>query len=174
MSIDLIANFVPLAIAALVFGGLALIVVNLPKKGAAKPDYERRGALLSAAEKKLHQRLLEVTAEEYFVFLKVRIADVLQVPRGLSKSEWRTAFNKISAKHFDFVLCDQHTFEVLAVIELDDRSHEQKKTKIRDNFVDLACASAGLPMIRIKASASYNTAELYETIHAQMLRPQTL
>jgi hypothetical protein len=66
------------------------------------------------------------------IFGKVRVADVLGVVEVLSPSAKQTAFNKISAKYFDFVLCDKKTLGILCVIELDDQSHNAKKRQKRD------------------------------------------
>ncbi|MBK8605035.1 MAG: DUF2726 domain-containing protein [Saprospiraceae bacterium] len=39
---------------------------------------------------------------------------------------------RITSKHFDYVLCSKDTLAVVAVIELDDRSHNLRKTYARD------------------------------------------
>ena len=73
----------------------------------------------------------------------------------MSRSKWQTAFNQISAKHFDYVLCSATSLEVLAVIELDDKSHNKPSRSKRDEFISEACHGADLPLIRFPAKASY-------------------
>jgi hypothetical protein len=46
-------------------------------------------------------------------------------PRCLGSSARKKAFNKISAKHFDFLLCDREELSVACAIELDDVSQFQ-------------------------------------------------
>ena len=58
-------------------------------------------------------------------------------------------FNKIKAKHTDFVFCDPDTLEILAGLELDDPSHERPERMERDEFVDNAYAAAGIPLIHV-------------------------
>ena len=60
------------------------------------------------------------------------------------RSAWQTAFNKISGKHFDFVLADFGTLAVKVVIELNDKSHRSGKRAVRDEFIRDACADAEL------------------------------
>lgn len=74
---------------------------------------------------------------------------------GLTRSNWQRAFNRISAKHLDFILCDPQSCAVKLAIELDDASHDSAKRQARDTFLDAACQSAGLPLLRIRAARGY-------------------
>lgn len=67
--------------------------------------------------------------------------------------QWTAAFNKIKAKHVDFVLCDSIQIQPLLAIELDDRSHQRKDRQDRDIFVDKAFRSAGVPIVHTYSSA---------------------
>ena len=117
--------------------------------------YEQQKALLTPAERSFYGVLLQVVGSEFIVFSKVRVADVLKPIGGLDRSNWQIAFNKISAKHFDYVLCDTKTLAVNMVIELDDSAHQKKKRVSRDVFLDSACKSAKLDLKRIKAQRTY-------------------
>jgi hypothetical protein len=52
----------------------------------------------------------------------------------------------------------------VAVIELDDKSHNSKKVKVRDEFLASACAGAELKLIRFRVRKSYKIIEVRETI----------
>jgi hypothetical protein len=110
-------------------------------------SYSLKKTLFTPAEILFYQALERSIREEYLIFSKVRVADILE-PQSISdRSTWQHAFNKISAKHFDFVLCDKNNFEVRCVIELDDSSHRQKKRITRDIFLNNAAQSAGLELV---------------------------
>lgn len=127
--------------------------------------YERNKLLFSAAERSFLGSLDLAVADQYRILGKVRVADILSPAKGATRRNWRIAFNKIAAKHFDFVLCDKATLAVIAVIELDDKSHKQEKSITRDTFLNNACASAGLKIIRFEAKASYQPQAIRETIN---------
>lgn len=61
-------------------------------------------------------RVLEGAAGDHRVYGKVRLADVLSVRKGLPKSEWQRAFNRVSQKHLDFVLYHPHDLSVFCVV----------------------------------------------------------
>jgi len=128
--------------------------------------YCRVERLFSPAERSFLGVLEQILGTQYRIFGKIRLADIIQTPKGLSNSERTRAFNRISARHVDFALCDPRTFEIIGVIELDDSSHGRESRRKRDRFVDEALTAAGMPFVRIAAQRSYVPAEIREKISA--------
>jgi len=111
--------------------------------------YVRRNALLTPTEQRSFRRFEQaVNRFGHRLFAQVRIADVVQVKGGKGRAWWRK-FVKISSKHVDFVVTNAD-FVIVAAIEVDDRSHEQKERVERDQFVDQVFHESGLPLIRVK------------------------
>jgi hypothetical protein len=151
-----------------------LIVVGLSSRSSAKGDiafpYQRRETLFSPAERSFLGVLDQAVGEKYRVFGKVRIADVAAVRGTPNRSHWQKAFNKINAKHFDFVLCNPTDLSFVCAIELDDKSHAQEKRKGRDGFVEGVCVAIGLPLLRFPAKRGYTVDGIREAI-ANLLPP---
>jgi hypothetical protein len=145
----------------------ALVVLALTKKSANSEEfpYELNEQLFSPAERSFYGVLNQAVQDKAVVFGKVRIADILRPSKGLSKSKWQAAFNKIKSKHFDYVICSPDTLSILSVIELDDKSHSKVNRTKRDKFIEGACSAAGLKLYRLKASATYNINELRDLIN---------
>lgn len=133
-------------------------------------SYSKKGPLFTPAERSFLGVLDAAYPEEFRVFGKVRIADILKPKKGMSRKNWQIAFNKISAKHFDYVLCSQDTLEPVLVVELDDKSHNKKTVKIRDEFVNSACQSAEIKILRVQAKSKYSVNETREAIK-NILKP---
>ena len=86
-------------ITALIVGVVVLLVLKeLVHKGVPTGNYRIRGPLLTKAERFFYGVLQQAVGEHYSVFSKVRVADVLAPAKGTPKKEWRSAFNRISAK----------------------------------------------------------------------------
>lgn len=132
-------------------------------------NYEAVTALLTPAERSFFGVLQQAVASDYQIFSKVRLADIVRPARSPSRSGWQSAFNRISAKHVDFVLCDTSNLRILGVIELDDQSHDRSERGVRDNLVNSALAGAGVPVLRIPAKHSYLPGQLREQVE-QLLR----
>ncbi len=117
--------------------------------------YSRRRYLLSIAELRLATSLVEVMPEGLTLMCKVRLADIVSC-----RFENRISLRRISQKHVDFVLVKQHSSAIVAVIELDDRSHEKESRRRRDEFVNELLEAVGIRLVRIGIRKSYDPSEL--------------
>lgn len=82
------------------------------------------------------------------IISKVRLADLVEVKKEIEYKDKQKYFNKIKNKHIDFVLCNPDNLAVIALVELDDKSHERKDRIERDNFVNKLCEEVGYKLIR--------------------------
>jgi hypothetical protein len=126
--------------------------------------YEALPPLLTPAERSFFGVLQQATAAEYQIFAKVRLADIVKPVRNPSRSGWQSAFNRITGKHVDFVLCNLSNMAIVAVIELDDRTHERFERSTRDGLVDSALADAHIPVLRVPAQQTYSPSQIREQI----------
>jgi len=154
----------------LVVAVLAVVVLCvsslLKKSNPSDSDftYSKVEALFSSAERSFYGVLKQAVEGKAEVFAKVRVADVLMPAKGQGRSGWQKAFNKVSRKHFDFLVCNSSDLSVLCAVELDDKSHQKKSRQERDVFLTSACESANVPLVNVKAQASYSVAEVKGSI----------
>lgn len=137
--------------------------VHTESDGNEQPDkanYTRIGPMFSPAERSFLGVLDQAVGDDFRVFGKVRIADVVAVNPQLDGGDRQSAQNRINAKHVDFVPCSKDDLSVAAAIELNDRSHQKNKTKARDEVVADICRSIGLPLLQIPAHRQYSVNEL--------------
>ena len=83
------------------------------------------------------------------ILAKVRLADLVDVSSQKQGKDRIKYFNMVSKKHVDFVLCKPDNLQVLALLELDDKSHQAQSRQQRDSFVDAVCQKAGYPVAHI-------------------------
>ena len=119
--------------------------------------YKLTQSLLTASEAAFYGALLLAAGRRYVVFAKVRLADLCQ---DLDRWADIRAFNKVSSKHVDFVLCDATTFQPVLAVELDDRSHLRADRRSRDAFVDGIFRTMGLGVYRQWVRHSYDPAAI--------------
>jgi hypothetical protein len=148
----------------LLFGGVVgvLVVVAMLALRDSLPPYERRGILLTPAGINFFRTLQLAAREDWLIFSMVRLADVIKVrPRTRKSFVWNS---RIQGKHLDFVICDYETLEVKLAIELDDPSLPKSQRRARDNFVNVALAAAGVPLLRVRVREKYETAAVRKDI----------
>ncbi|MDI1289928.1 MAG: DUF2726 domain-containing protein, partial [bacterium] len=100
------------------------------------------------------------------VFASVRLAEVLKVNNDACRTAGakRSALMRVTQKQVDFVLCVAETTRPMLVIELDDQTHGRSDRRERDEFVDEACATAGLPILHVRAARTYDAADIANRI----------
>ena len=164
----------PLIIALVAIFLLRLLTLLIKPSRDDSYHYRKQKVLFTAAERSFLGILDQAVGGQYRILGKVRIADVLTPEKGMTRKHWQIAFNKISSKHFDYVLCDKQTLAVVAAIELDDKSHKQTKTQQRDQLVEDACQTADLPLLRFDAKRSYHIETVRNDIQSriQTISPQ--
>jgi hypothetical protein len=139
---------------------LGLVAFFSLRDGA--PPYEKRGVLLTPAERNFLSSLEAAVRYDWQIFGKVRLADIVKVRPKTRKSQWWQ--NRLVSKHVDFVLCDVETMETKLVIELDDPTERHPDRHIRSRFIVQSLASAGIPLLRVQVEEKYETSLVRKAI----------
>ena len=145
-------------IAALVFLAVAALAAKLLRKRSRAtsihwPVTARR--VLSAPEQVLYRRLLSA-CPGLVVLSQVALSQLIDVQRLKGR---QAVFNRISRLVADFVLCTPD-FVTVAVIELDDRSHESAPRVDADARKSAALSAAGIPLLRFNVKSLPSGADL--------------
>ena len=105
------------------------------------PYYAKK--LLSAPEQVLYGRLVDALPD-HVVMVQVGLSRVLGIEKGVNHQEW---FNRINRMSLDFVVC-RKDFSVIAVVELDDSSHDKPDRVRADQKKDKTLMDAGVKIVR--------------------------
>lgn len=123
----------------------------------AWPVYARR--VLSQPEQILYQRLIRAFPQ-YVILAQVSLPAFLGVKKGQNFATWYNRFNRLYA---DFVVCEKD-FRVVAVLELDDRSHDNPRRQEADARKAAALDAAGIPLHRVNVDPMPNEEDLLQML----------
>jgi hypothetical protein len=126
-----------------------------------RPATYKKAVFLSPAEVSFYHVLRKSLDFPATIATKVRISDLISTNDNAAR-------NSINQKHVDFVLCDPDTMTPIVAIELDDQSHNQEKTKQRDDHVNVVFAAANIPLARFSAKRAYSIADVRTTLQARL------
>ncbi|GGD98318.1 DUF2726 domain-containing protein [Caballeronia grimmiae] len=150
------SHIAPVVVTALLLG----IVAVIASKVAAKPRY-RAVPLLTGNEKEFFERLRRALPEA-LVFPPVAMSAIIQ---PLFNGKQRTIdFRRISQKRVDYAVYDRQ-LALVAVAELDDRTHDAARDAVRDGYL----ASAGVRTVRFQSKAKPDE----KGIRAALYPPET-
>ncbi|QJD30828.1 DUF2726 domain-containing protein [Methylococcus geothermalis] len=141
--------------------GAVLAVLKAKSQGGGTdevwPFYAKKP--LSQPEQVLYFRLTRALPE-HIVLAQVQLSRLLGVKKGNNYQAWLNRINRMSA---DFVVCNKDS-SIVAVIELDDATHQKEDRQAADAKKDKALSSAGIRIVRWQAKAIPDIAAIRSTI----------
>jgi very-short-patch-repair endonuclease len=131
-----------LVLVALAIGFAAALLRARRSKGDSEwPFYAKKP--LTQPEQILYFRLLSALPE-HIVLAQVQLSRFLGVKKGANVQSW---LNRISRMSADYVIC-QKDASVIAVVELDDASHQSDRRVTADAKKESALRAAGIKLFR--------------------------
>jgi hypothetical protein len=136
---------------------LLLFAVAAVLLRSGKPWLERiqRKPLMTENEKSFF-RTLQRALPGHQVFPQVSFAAFLTDDGKLPQQKRWAVRNRFDRKIADFVVCDRNTMEIVAIVELDDRTHSAAKDRYRDELTK----AAGYQTIRFQSRQKPTEAEI--------------
>lgn len=136
----------------IVFAAAFMAVLKGAKKTRRAGAYRRR-KLMTDNEQEFFGRLV-VALPDHYVFPQLAMSALIEA----ASSEKKTAHSdrlKIAQQRADYVVCDKQC-EVVAVVELDDKTHSRAKDALRDSRLE----QAGIRTVRFQSRSKPAVAAL--------------
>ena len=157
------------------FAGAAIVALLLVA-AAAVSSRARKPSLAGLRPKPLltnneqsFLRVLEDALPSHRVFPQVAFAAFLTEDPGLARQTRQALRNKFNRKFADFVVCDRNTLQIVALVELDDRTHVASADRQRDELTQ----AAGYKTIRFQSKQKPGTAEIAALFQPSGLTPSS-
>ncbi|WP_341665970.1 DUF2726 domain-containing protein [Vibrio sp.] len=129
-------------------------------------QYDSRTSIASPEELEFYRALSVAVKGRDVIFTKVNASDLMAPRKGLyNGGERQIAYNKLSRKHVDFVLCDPMTLKVRTLIQLDNN---KKNGGVKEkNYVEKAAKTAGLTTKRFSVEKSYDYGQIEKALYGE-------
>ena len=114
--------------------------------------YQIRFSVMSKSEEAFFLELTRVLPDDFYLFPKVRIADILKTQDGPG---YYVSRNKILPKHVDFLICNSQ-FRPQMAIEINGISHNRLKTIESDKLKKQIFEEVGFPLRVVKIGESFS------------------
>ncbi|NOT67248.1 MAG: DUF2726 domain-containing protein [Methylophilaceae bacterium] len=138
--------FLLLVLVVVVIAALAFLKAKSQGSSGSEvwPFYAKKP--LSQPEQILYFRLIEALPE-HIILAQVQLSRFLGVKKGHNYQSWSNRINRMSA---DFIVCNKDS-SIVAVIELDDATHQKPDRQAADAKKDKALDAAEIKIIRWQA-----------------------
>jgi hypothetical protein len=135
---------------------------------APRLPYERK-PLLTAWERRALLSMRAQLPPGFYVCPQVRLADMLRIG-GADRMGRMAALGKVASKSVDFAVVELTSGDVVLVVELDDRSHDQAGRRERDRFVNSVLEYSGIPVRRFRPDTPIHIRDFFEAPGASQAR----
>jgi len=128
--------------------------------------FRLREDFLTSAEIVFYHFLQTIIVDRFIICPKVALSQVISVTRPNENVHF---FKKISQRNIDFLLCTSKTIKPIMGIELAEPKNKEGQSKISDSLQNIF-NTAGLPLVRIPISDTYETAQILPIFRAALLK----
>lgn len=122
--------------------------------------------LFTPSQRAFKSVLEQAVGNDYRVYGRVRVADVVGLRSRLSRREQERAQARLGERCFDFLVCTPDTTAIACAVNLSPQSRLRKQ--LPKDRLDRICAAARLPFLRFRESDIYSVADIEEQIFAAM------
>ena len=125
--------------------------------------FRKRYYFFTRSELAFYSALVEATSEDYIIFCKARVVDVIEPHHKQDTSEYKKALSHINQKHVDYLLLHKN-LKVAAAIDLDGKAHV-KPNQLKSNAIKSeAFRKANVPLIRFKVGEAFDAYQIQQKI----------
>jgi hypothetical protein len=137
---------------------LSLAVFLIPKLQPTRVDnrkesiYKKRSSVMNRSESAFFFELQKQLPHGYYIFPKMRIADIIETVNGRGYYHMR---NSILPKHIDFLICDSY-FKPIVAIEVNGGYHNKPNQKEKDLIKKEIFENSGLRFETINVGTNFH------------------
>lgn len=128
--------------------------------------YRLKEPFLTTTELALFRVLTAMMGSRYVICPKVALNDVFYIVRPNENVHF---FNKFFRKHVDFLLCDPKSLSPSFGVEIVRRSSKDGARE-SDKFVDELFTAAGIPLVHVLSSETYDAADIVSLFQLAMAK----
>ena len=167
-------NWAPWVLGAAAIVALLAIGRLIRSRKSARASYIRRDFLLSPEERQFFHALRRAAGEDYAIFGKIRVIDIITPRLAASADPAWDALEATGETHFPFVLCKPSDLSIACAVQL--IQHQAPGRKVKDgntHALKTICAAAGLPLVRLEAGPFYDHHDIRQAV-AEAVRKEPL
>ncbi len=126
--------------------------------------YKKRSSVMNNTESAFFFELQKQLPNNYYIFPKMRVADIIETKSGRGYSHMR---NSVLPKHIDFLICDSY-FKPIVAIEVNGGYHNSHRQEQKDSIKKQIFEDAGLyfETVKVGTDFSQSIAKIKENLYA--------
>jgi hypothetical protein len=127
---------------------------------------QRKSRLLCPAERSFFECLNNALNDEYYIFTKVRMLDIVEPSPAANRIQTRGLYQGYSEECLDYVLCKKLDLSIFGVVELEnfEKQNDPKVREQREKKVSDLCKAANLRLFYFDIRQDYKDMDIRRLI----------
>lgn len=145
------------------------------RDGGSELELQRRSRMLTAAERNFFECLANALSDEFYIFTKVRVLDVVEASPASNRMQRRKIKRNLSAECLDYVLCKKHDLSIFGIVELENfekRSNAKNRVR-REKLISEVCKTANLRLFYFDIRQDYQGMDIRRLVTGRSRRTTT-
>lgn len=149
---------IPIVIGA---GVAAFFILRMRSQNMAF-EVQRKSKILSPAEKGFFECLINALDQDFYIFAKVAVLDVVEAIPAISKSQAKALRKRLQGECFDYVMCKKHDLSIFGVVELEnfEKRSSGRTGHSREGLVSAVCKAAHLRLFYFDIRQDYHGVDI--------------
>ncbi|RBP51561.1 DUF2726 domain-containing protein [Arenicella xantha] len=142
------------------------------KASAAEFDVQRKSRMLTAAERNFFDGLMSSLSDEFYIFSKIRILDVIEPEPAVDWFQSKRIEVKLADQTFDYLLCKKKDMSIFGVIELEnfEKGSNRKMRAAREKTVSHVCKQANVRLFYFDIRQDYRSMDIRRLVTGKSAR----
>jgi len=135
-------------------------------------ELQRRSRMLSAAERNFFECLANALGDDFYIFTKVRVLDVVEPSPASSRFQRNRIRTHLSVECLDYVLCKKHDLSIFGVVELEnfEKRNSAKARERREKLISEVCKTANLRLFYFDIRQDYQGMDIRRLVTGRSRR----
>lgn len=166
-----------LLLVAVCVGLVALTVIFLwwlRNANGTNLELQRKSRLLTPAERSFFDCLVPALSEDFYIFTKVAMLDVVSPRPTASFLEKRRINRVLKGRCLDYVLCKKHDLSIFGAIELENfekRANRRDRSR-REQLVNSVCKSSHIRLFYFDIRQDYHGVDIRRLVTGYSSKPK--
>lgn len=141
---------------------------NSGKNKLPRPVYQKKMSLFNADDQRFYRTLLEAVGDDYIVFSKIRISDIIIPQKGSHGQAIDSGYAQVANLCFDFVLLEPQNFGIACLVLAQEKLDFAKQENLQ-----AICDAVALPLACFSLKKSHSAGEVRDNL-LQLLQDNPL
>lgn len=163
---EVVVTLVLAVVAIILFAACMFTYKKIVSSNLRDSHVQRKSRVLAPSERAFFERLVSALSDDYFIFAKMSMLDVVEVSPNASWFQKRSIQKCLANTRLDYILCQKRDLSIFGVVELEnfENKADNKARREREKLVSRICQLSNIRLFYFDARQDYQDVDIHQLI----------